>query len=59
MKWLLTIFQAGVVVLLAGCAVTEQTPEDVSQKFQEGIEGKGRLVPWDQFDQNRGAGPQP
>jgi hypothetical protein len=58
-KWLLTIFQAALVVLLAGCAITEQTPEDVSQKFQEGIQGKGHLVPSDQFDQNRGAGPQP
>jgi hypothetical protein len=47
------------VMVLAGCAVAEQTPEDISQKFREGIQGKGHLIPSDQIDQNRGAGTQP
>jgi hypothetical protein len=29
------------------CSVTEQTPNDVSQKFEEGIKGKGKIVPND------------
>jgi hypothetical protein len=38
----------GVVGLfLSGCSFTDQTPNDVSQKFQQGIEGKGHLVPQD------------
>jgi hypothetical protein len=33
------------VILLGGCSVTEQTPADVGQKFQEGVHGNGKLVP--------------
>jgi hypothetical protein len=29
------------------CSVTEQTPTDVSQKFEEGIKGQGKIVPND------------
>ena len=29
------------------CSMTEQTPNDVSQKFEEGIKGKGKIVPND------------
>jgi hypothetical protein len=35
------------VVSFAACSVTEQTPEDVSQKFKEGIKGNGQIVPED------------
>jgi len=34
-------------VPFAACSVTEQTPEDVSQKFEEGIKGNGKIVPED------------
>lgn len=35
------------VITFAACSVTEQTPEDVSQKFKEGIKGNGQIVPED------------
>jgi hypothetical protein len=35
----------------SGCSVSEQTPGEVSQKFQQGIEGKGKLVPEEQPEQ--------
>jgi hypothetical protein len=34
-------------VPFSGCAITDQTPNDVSQKFEQGIQGKGHLVPED------------
>jgi hypothetical protein len=34
-------------ISFAACSVTEQTPEDVSQKFKEGIKGDGQIVPED------------
>jgi|HubBroStandDraft_3_1064219.scaffolds.fasta_scaffold999287_1 hypothetical protein len=34
-------------LFLEACSVTEQTPNDVSQKFEEGIKGKGKIVPND------------
>ena len=34
-------------LIFEGCSVTEQTPNDVSQKFEEGIKGKGKIVPND------------
>jgi hypothetical protein len=40
-----TIFLAFMVLFFAGCSVSEHTPEDVSQKIQEGIKGNGTLVP--------------
>lgn len=33
--------------LLAGCAVAEQDASDVGQQFQDGIQGRGRIVPND------------
>jgi hypothetical protein len=35
------------VISFAACSVTQQTPEDVSQKFKEGIKGNGQIVPED------------
>jgi hypothetical protein len=37
-----------VVFLLGACSVTEQTPDEVGQKFEQGIKGKGKIVPIDQ-----------
>jgi hypothetical protein len=39
----LTLF----ALFFEACSVTEQTPNDVSQKFEEGIKGKGKIVPND------------
>ena len=38
---------ATLVVSFSACSVTEQTPEDVGQKFEEGIKGNGKIVPDD------------
>jgi hypothetical protein len=43
-----TIFLAFLILLFEACSVTEQTPDDVGQKFEEGIKGKGKIVPDDQ-----------
>jgi hypothetical protein len=34
-------------ISFAACSVTQQTPEDVGQKFEEGIKGNGKIVPED------------
>ncbi|HVE16932.1 MAG TPA: hypothetical protein VNB29_09355 [Chthoniobacterales bacterium] len=31
--------------LLGGCAVSETSTDEVSQKFQRGIQGQGQIVP--------------
>jgi hypothetical protein len=36
------------VLFFGACTVTEQTPDEVGQKFEEGIKGKGKIVPIDQ-----------
>lgn len=42
-----TVCLAFVFFFFESCSVTEQTPGDVSQKFEEGIKGKGKIVPED------------
>ena len=42
-----TICLAFSVFLFEACAVSEQTPGDVGQKFEEGIRGNGKIVPND------------
>ena len=42
-----TIYLAFLVLLFEACSITEQTPGDVSQKFEEGIKGNGKIVPTD------------
>jgi len=34
-------------VLLGGCAVAEQSVTDVGDQFQQGLQGRGRLVDMD------------
>jgi hypothetical protein len=46
--YLRAIFLALLVLIFEACSVTEQTPDEVGQKFQEGIKGKGKIVPIDQ-----------
>jgi hypothetical protein len=40
-----TVALGFMVLFLQACSVTEQTPEDVGQKFQEGLQGNGKIVP--------------
>jgi hypothetical protein len=47
------------MLTFAACSVTEQTPDEVGQKFQEGIKGKGKIVPIDQDGSQAGAGKSP
>jgi hypothetical protein len=47
------------MLTFAACSVTEQTPDEVGQKFQEGIKGKGKIVPIDQDGSQAGAGNSP
>jgi hypothetical protein len=35
------------ILFFEACTVTEQTPSDVGQKFEEGIKGNGQIVPAD------------
>jgi hypothetical protein len=35
------------VFLFGSCGATEQTPNDVGQKLEEGIKGNGTIVPED------------
>ena len=47
MIWLRTVCLVFSVLLFGACSVTEQTPADVGQKFEEGIKGDGTIVPED------------
>jgi hypothetical protein len=47
MTWLRTICLAFAVFFFEACGVTEQTPGEVRQKFEEGVTGKGKIVPND------------
>jgi hypothetical protein len=42
-----TICLAFSLLSFAACSVTEQTPSEVGQKFEEGIKGNGKIVPND------------
>jgi len=46
--YLRTISLALLVVVLEACSVAEQTPDEVGRNFEEGIKGKGKIVPIDQ-----------
>jgi hypothetical protein len=53
------IFLALLTLAFVACSVTEQTPDEVGQKFQEGIKGKGKIVPIEQDSSRPGAGNSP
>jgi hypothetical protein len=46
--YLRAISMAFLILGFEACTVTEQTPDEVSQKFEEGIKGKGKIVPIEQ-----------
>jgi hypothetical protein len=45
MKGVIFFCVSGLLVLLSGCAITENSAEDVGEQFQRGIEGRGQIVP--------------
>jgi hypothetical protein len=53
--YLCSICLALLVLFFESCSVTEQTPGDVGQKFEEGIKGNGKIVPDDKDRSQTGA----
>jgi hypothetical protein len=47
MKGVIFFCVTGLVALLSGCAISEQSVEDVGTRFEEGIQGRGQIVPND------------
>ena len=45
MKGVFYILSLQILLLLGGCAVSEQSAEDVGGQFQNGIQGRGKIVP--------------
>jgi hypothetical protein len=45
MKGLILFFGVAAVFLLASCSVAEQDAASVGQQFQNGIQGRGSIVP--------------
>jgi hypothetical protein len=54
MTYVYTVCLALFLLFLGSCSVAEQTPSDVGQKFQEGIEGNGKIVPNDKGQSQTG-----
>jgi len=54
MKGLIFILSLQILLLLSGCAVSEQSAEDVGEQFQEGIQGRGKIVPNDTLSDDFG-----
>jgi hypothetical protein len=45
MKSVFFILSLQILLLLGGCAISERSAEDVGEQFQEGIQGRGKIVP--------------
>ncbi len=45
MKGVIFFLMLLIPLFLTSCAVSEQSVEDVGEKFQEGIQGRGTIVP--------------
>lgn len=45
MKGVFLILSLQILLVLGGCAISEQSAEDVGEQFQQGIEGRGKIVP--------------
>ena len=45
MKGVIFFCISGLLSLLSGCAISEQSVEDVGSRFEEGIQGRGQIVP--------------
>jgi hypothetical protein len=47
MKGVIFFCIAGFLALLSGCAISEQSVEDVGSRFEQGLQGRGQIVPND------------
>ena len=45
MKSVFFVLSLQILLLLGGCAISEKSAEDVGEQFQEGIQGRGKIVP--------------
>lgn len=45
MKGVILFFSAVLILTLGACSVAEQDASGVGQQFQDGIRGKGQIVP--------------
>ena len=45
MKGVIFFCVTGLLALLPGCAISEQSVEDVGNRFEEGIQGRGQIIP--------------
>lgn len=55
MKGVIFFCVTGLLALLSGCAVSEQSVEDVGRQFEEGIQGRGQIVPNDPLKDSFGS----
>jgi len=54
-KTLASIFLLALAALLGGCAVAEQDAASVGTQLQDGLQGRGRIVPNDPMSDAFGA----
>ncbi|MFY8269524.1 MAG: hypothetical protein ACOVLK_09010 [Terrimicrobiaceae bacterium] len=47
MKGVIFFSALNIALLLSGCAISERSMEDVGQQFEQGIQGRGQIVPND------------
>jgi hypothetical protein len=47
MKGVIFFCVTGFLALLSGCAISEQSVEDVGSRFEQGLQGRGQIVPND------------
>jgi len=47
MKGVIFFCVTGFFALLSGCAISEQSVEDVGSRFEQGLQGRGQIVPND------------
>jgi hypothetical protein len=56
MKGVIFFCMLGLLGLLSGCAISEQSVEDVGTRFEEGIQGRGQIVPNNPLSDDFGPG---
>ncbi|MFM8363738.1 MAG: hypothetical protein ACKOAS_01145 [Verrucomicrobiota bacterium] len=55
MKGVIFFCMTGLLALISGCAVSEQSVEDVGRQFEDGIQGRGQIVPNDPLKDSFGS----
>ncbi|MBE2204510.1 MAG: hypothetical protein IAE94_09260 [Chthoniobacterales bacterium] len=55
MKGVFLFLCIGLLLTLNACSVTEQSASDVGNRFQDGLQGRGQIVPNDPTSDSFGA----